>query len=88
MPIQNDNITNSDESQRLPDDTPTPNKGQQSEADEIAKPDRGGSGNQAKETDYLDEAPEGTKSAGNVAAANEEETWNLDGSNANNLRTK
>ncbi|WP_192820210.1 hypothetical protein [Rufibacter sp. LB8] len=88
MPIEKDKITNSDESQKLPDQNPSPTSGNQSEAEEIAKPDRGGSGTEAQETDYLDTAPEGTKAAGNVAAAEEKDTWELDGSNANNLRTK
>lgn len=88
MPLENNNITNSDESRRLPDENPRPNTGQQSEAEEIAKPDRGGSPLQAKESDYFDGQPEGIKAEGNIAAEDEEDTWNLDGSNANNLRTK
>ncbi|GAB2532264.1 hypothetical protein [Rufibacter soli] len=88
MPIENDNITNSDESKRLPDSTPTPNEGQQTEDEEVGKPDMGGSALQAKEVDYLDTEPEGSEIEGNVAAKEEEDTSRLDGSNANNLRTK
>ncbi len=88
MPIEKDIITNSDEGKRLPDDTPTPNEASQSEDDEIAKPDLEGTKSQAKETDYLDLEPEGTKAAGNVAAGTEKGARQLDGSNANSLRTK
>ncbi|MBA9078614.1 MULTISPECIES: hypothetical protein [Rufibacter] len=88
MPIEKDNITNAKDSQRLPEENPTPNQGNQSEAEEIAKPDRGGSGTQAIEADYLDAVPEGSHAEGNIAADNEEDAWKLDGSNANNLRTK
>ncbi|MBC3540088.1 hypothetical protein ACFSC6_17005 [Rufibacter sediminis] len=88
MPIENDNITNSDESKRLPDDNPTPMKGAKTEDDAIAKPDLGGSRLQAMEADFLDPEPEGRFSEGNVAAEDEEDTTRLDGSNANNLRTK
>jgi hypothetical protein len=41
-----------------------------------------------EETDILDNEPEGKEEGGNVAAKNEEDTRKLDGSNANNLRTK
>lgn len=41
-----------------------------------------------QETDELDTHYEGVREAGNVAAEDEKETDNLDGSNANNLRTK
>ncbi len=41
-----------------------------------------------QETDELDKNYEGTRDAGNVAAEDEEDTNALDGSNANNLRTK
>ncbi|GAA4302844.1 hypothetical protein [Nibribacter koreensis] len=88
MPIDQDMITNSDESKKLPDSNPSPTTGNHSEAENIAKPDIGGDPLQAKETDYLDTEPEGEQSEGNVAARNEEDTHNLDGSNANNLRTK
>jgi len=40
------------------------------------------------EMDELDTSYEGVKEAGNVAAADEKNTNILDGSNANNLRTK
>ena len=39
-------------------------------------------------TDNLDPEPEGTIEEGNVAAKEEEDARKLDGSNANNLRTK
>ena len=68
-PGDQDKITNSDESKKLPDDTPEP----------LAD---------GMKTDDLDTEPEGTISEGNVAAKNEEDTRKLDGSNANNLRTK
>ncbi|MBF9255294.1 hypothetical protein I2I11_18495 [Pontibacter sp. 172403-2] len=38
--------------------------------------------------DILDKEYEGKERAGNVAAKNEADTRKLDGSNANNLRTK
>ncbi|TPE45249.1 hypothetical protein [Pontibacter mangrovi] len=38
--------------------------------------------------DILDKEQEGVEEGGNVAAKNEEVTRELDGSNANNLRTK
>ena len=41
-----------------------------------------------QETDELDTSYEGVIEGGNVAAADENETNNLDGSNVNNLRTK
>jgi hypothetical protein len=41
-----------------------------------------------QETDELDTQYEDTREAGHVAAADETETDALDGSNANNLRTK
>lgn len=88
MPIENDNITNSDESKRLPDQNPDPVTGPQTEGEKIAKPDFGGSKAQATQADFLDTEAEGTIAEGNVAAADEEDTYNLDGSNANNLRTK
>ncbi|KAA3436866.1 hypothetical protein [Rufibacter hautae] len=88
MPIQNNNITNSDESKRLPDENPDPVKGSKTEDDQTAKPDLGGSRLQAIEADFLDHEPEGRFSEGNVAAEDEEDTTELDGSNANNLRTK
>jgi hypothetical protein len=43
---------------------------------------------QLAENDEMDKDYEGTRDAGNVAAADEKETDKLDGSNANNLRTK
>lgn len=39
-------------------------------------------------TDELDTTYEGSREAGNVAAADEKNTDSLDGSNVNNLRTK
>jgi hypothetical protein len=67
-PDDKDQITNADESKRLPDDNPEP-------LEDI-------------KTDELDLKPEGTVAEGNVAAEKEEDTRKLDGSNANNLRTK
>ena len=67
-PDDKDQITNADESKKLPDDNPEP----------LEK----------TKTDELDLKPEGTIAEGNVAAKDEEETRKLDGSNANNLRTK
>lgn len=43
---------------------------------------------QLAENDDMDKDYEGSREAGNVAAADEKQTDNLDGSNANNLRTK
>ena len=43
---------------------------------------------QLAENDETDKTYEGSREAGNVAAADETETDTLDGSNANNLRTK
>ncbi|MEJ8803627.1 hypothetical protein [Pontibacter sp. H249] len=45
-------------------------------------------GTKKKETDIIDNEPEGKEEGGNAAAKNEEDTRELDGSNANNLRTK
>ncbi|GGK86843.1 hypothetical protein ACD591_18350 [Rufibacter glacialis] len=87
MPIENDNITNADESRRLPDENPTPMKGAKKDYPE-GKPDLGGSPLEAIEADHLDSEPEGRLAEGNVAAEDEEDTTRLDGSNANNLRTK
>ena len=67
-PDDKDQITNSDESKKLPDDNPEPLEG--------------------IKTDDLDLKPEGNIAEGNVAAKKEEDTRKLDGSNANNLRTK
>ena len=61
-------ITNSDESKKLPDDNPEPLEG--------------------IKTDDLDLKPEGNIAEGNVAAKTEEDARKLDGSNANNWRTK
>ena len=41
-----------------------------------------------QETDEVDKNYEGSRQAGNIAAADEKTTNQLDGSNANNLRTK
>jgi len=67
-PDEKDQITNADESKKLPDDTPEP-----------LEPTK---------TDDLDLEPEGNIEEGNIAAKNEEDARKLDGSNANNLRTK
>ncbi|WP_439880531.1 hypothetical protein ACSX1A_15395 [Pontibacter sp. MBLB2868] len=45
-------------------------------------------GTKKKEVDIMDGEYEGKEEAGNVAAKKEEDTRKLDGSNANNLRTK
>lgn len=45
-------------------------------------------GSLKKDTDIMDSEYEGKEEAGNVAAKNEEDTRKLDGSNANNMRTK
>ena len=70
-PREDDIITNSDESERLPDENPEPLEGVKKE-----------------EHDILDPEPEGVEEGGNIAAKKEEDTRKLDGSNANNLRTK
>jgi hypothetical protein len=70
-PKEDDIITNSDESRRLPDEAPEPLTGTKMESHDI-----------------LDNEPEGKEEGGNVAAKDEKDTRDLDGSNANNLRTK
>lgn len=70
-PKQDDFITNSDESKRLPDENPEPL-----------------TGTKKSEVDIMDNTYEGKEVGGNVAAEKEEDTRKLDGSNANNLRTK
>lgn len=70
-PREDDYITNSEESERLPEENPEPLEGLKKE-----------------EHDILDPEPEGKEEGGNAAAKNEEDTRELDGSNANNLRTK
>lgn len=72
--------------------TPTPNP---IEPDKITNADESKElpGNQSaldppQETDELDKDYEGSREAGNIAAADEKNTDNLDGSNMNNLRTK
>ncbi|ALJ01470.1 hypothetical protein DC20_14465 [Rufibacter tibetensis] len=87
MPIENDDITNADESKRLPDENPKPVKGAYKDYPE-GKPDLGGSRLEAIEADHLDHEHEGRFAEGNIAAKDEEDTTELDGSNANNLRTK
>ncbi len=74
------------------ENTPTPNP---IEPDKITNADESKElpGNNStmdppQETDELDTAYEGTREAGNIAAADEKNTNNLDGSNMNNLRTK
>ena len=78
-PKEDDIITNADESKRLPDENPEPLEGVKKDEVEIKQP---------KQTDILDAEPEGKEEAGNVAAKDEKDTRELDGSNANNLRTK
>lgn len=70
-PRDDDFITNSEESERLPDENPEPLESTKTE-----------------EHDILDPEPEGAEEGGNVAAKEEEDTRELDGSNANNMRTK
>ena len=67
-PDDKNQVTNADESKKLPDANPEPF--------------------QTTQTDEVDLKPEGTIAEGNVAAKTEEETRQLDGSNANNMRTK
>ena len=45
-------------------------------------------GTKMENHDILDNEPEGKEEGGNVAAKDEKDTRELDGSNANNLRTK
>jgi hypothetical protein len=45
-------------------------------------------GTKKSEVDILDNEYEGKEEGGNIAAKKEEDTRKLDGSNANNLRTK
>jgi hypothetical protein len=78
-PKEDDIITNADEGKRLPDENPEPLKGVKKDELEIRTP---------KSEDILDPEPEGKEIGGNIAAKNEEDTRKLDGSNANNLRTK
>jgi hypothetical protein len=70
-PREDDYITNSEESERLPEENPEPLEGLKKE-----------------EHDILDSEPEGVEEGGNVAAKDETDTREVDGSNANNLRTK
>lgn len=78
-PKEDDIITNADESKRLPDENPEPLEGVKKDEVEIKYP---------KTEDILENEPEGREEGGNVAAKDEEDTRKLDGSNANNLRTK
>ncbi|MBW7468833.1 hypothetical protein ABID22_003522 [Pontibacter aydingkolensis] len=75
-PKEDDIITNADESKRLPDENPEPLKGVKK--DEV----------ETKSVDIMDNEHEGKEEGGNVAAKDEKTTRELDGSNANNLRTK
>ena len=76
MPKEDDIITNADESKRLPDENPEPLEGVKK--DEI----------ETSPVDIMDNEHEGKEEGGNIAAKSEEDTRKLDGSNANNLRTK
>ncbi len=67
-PKEDDNITNADESKKLPDANPDPLQGNQ--------------------TDEFDPTYEGQEDAGNAGAVIEWDAEQLDGSTANNLRTK
>ncbi|WP_162428504.1 hypothetical protein [Pontibacter pudoricolor] len=78
-PGEDDIITNADEGKRLPDENPEPLEGVKKDEVEIKSP---------KSEDILDPEPEGKEVGGNVAAKDEKDTRELDGSNANNLRTK
>lgn len=69
-PLEEESITNADESKKLPDDNPDPLQGNQTD------------------TDIFDREYEGKEDAGNIGAENEWDTEQLDGSTANNLRTK
>ncbi len=75
-PKEDDIITNADESKRLPDENPEPLEGVKK--DEV----------ETSPVDIMDNEHEGKEEAGNIAAKSEEDTRKLDGSNANNLRTK
>lgn len=75
-PKEEDIITNADESKRLPDENPEPLEGVKKDETET------------KTVDIMDNEHEGVEEGGNVAAKNEDDTRKLDGSNANNLRTK
>lgn len=75
-PKEDDFITNADEGKRLPDENPEPLTGVKKDETEI------------KRVDILEKGFEGKEEGGNAAARNEEDTRDLDGSNANNLRTK
>lgn len=75
-PKEDDIITNADESKRLPDENPEPLEGVKKDEVKI------------KSVDIFENEPEGKEEGGNVAAKDEEDTRELDGSNANNLRTK
>lgn len=78
--LQEDNIiTNSDESRRLPDNNPEPLTHTKLESHNKKE---------MYSEDINETEPEGKEEAGNVAAKTEEDTRKLDGSNANNLRTK
>ncbi len=67
-PKPDQNITNTDDSHKLPDANPDPLDGNQ--------------------TDVFDPEYEGREEAGNVGAETEWDAEQLDGSNANNIRTK
>jgi hypothetical protein len=75
-PQEDDIITNADEGKRLPDENPEPLEGVKK--DEV----------ETSPVDIMDNEHEGKEEGGNVAAKSEEDTRKLDGSNANNLRTK
>ncbi|RDC64465.1 hypothetical protein [Adhaeribacter pallidiroseus] len=69
-PLDNDAITNADESNVIANNNPDPLPSQQTDAD------------------IFDQEYEGKEEAGNVGAENEWDAEQLDGSTANNLRTK
>ncbi|WP_299825867.1 hypothetical protein [uncultured Pontibacter sp.] len=73
---QDDIITNAAEGKRLPDENPEPLEGVKK--DEV----------ETKPVNIVDNEHEGKEEAGNIAAKEEKDTRELDGSNANNMRTK
>jgi len=76
LPREDDFITNADEGKRLPDENPEPLEGVKKEEVKTIP------------TDIFESEPEGKEEGGNIAAKDEDDTRELDGSNANNLRTK
>lgn len=69
-PLEDEPITNADESKVISNDSPDPLQSHQTD------------------TDVFDREYEGKEEVGNVGAENEWDAEQLDGSTANNLRTK